>query len=234
MSYGMSCSNNNGELTLSSDGVLFGYIGKASWVSTTQPTATLAGYSTYTIDWPGSILPAAAIATNLGGALILGYSRSGSTWTIDVYHSSGSTNAQGLWLQSATTVYVWGMPVSVSGYGAALYNASGALSADLTRQPLFFKSRYEFAAYSTDLAMTGVSTPAVIGTSLCIKRTTVKIGSTWTNRVFRGAWMWDTTNNLLTRALPQTEYYPGEDAAGINSITQPATQALLIEGSTLP
>ena len=159
---------------------------------------------------------------------------SGSTWTIRVWHSNLTTSTLGFEGQlSGAEVYVWGLPVSVSGYGAALYDSSGNLTADLLRRPLTFKARIAMAGGTTSVAMSGVVKPVVIGTPGLYKQTSAKSGTVWTNRIYNGAWRWVPASNLLERDYVQREYF--QDDGGIPIITTAANvNALLVEGNGLP
>jgi len=167
VAYGISINNNNGKLVFSSDGLTLGYLGLATHVSTTQPDTTagfgVAGYSTYTFTHSGGIMPVIRLESNRLSYL-RSMSQSGSTWTITVYHGSTPTIDSWFDTQYQASVYVWGVPVSVSGYGLAIRDASGNLTGDLSKRPLEFKQKISWSDTTVSEAISGtITTPAIVG-----------------------------------------------------------------------
>lgn len=224
-------------MTLSSDGYLFGYIGKATWVSTTQPgTSTVnsnGGFSTYTITWPGDIIVAVAVSGFSGsGTYLRSQSQSGSTWTITVFNTTTSTGSLGFATQVATDVYVWGVPTTPSTYGLALYDSAGNLTGDLSRTPLIFKDRVSFSSSDTSKTTSSYTKPAIIGSARMLQQTATNIGGSvpWRNLTYEGVWQWD--SGTLYRSFAQTRYNRDDGPGPVSSVTGDAS-VLLLEASAL-
>lgn len=232
MTYGLTCLNDSGELTIAADGYLFGYLGKATYVSTTPPgTSTsdsFAGFSTYTFSWGAPIVVSVGLVANQP-THVMEFSNSGSTWTIRVFHGNNSSNSLGFDVQATSTdVYVFGLPTTLPAYGMAFYDGSGNLVGDLSRQPLLFKQRVTMGAGVTTMTMTGYTKPAVLGYAEMDKTTSVLSGVTHQNRLFGGTWYWNTSTGKLERNYFQNEYF--QDDAGIAITTNVyASDAVLIE-----
>lgn len=237
MSYGLQCVNGSNELTLSSDGFIYGYLGKATWQSTTQPgTGTVHssnGSSTYTITWAGDIIVAVAVPF-LGYACLLSMTQSGSTWTIKAFCSAGASNSLGFDTQITADVYVWGRPTSTSGWGLAIYDASGNLTGDLSRPPLSFKERVSFTSSSSSdtQTITSYSKLAVIGSPRLSQFTSSNVGGStpWLNREWMGAWTW--ASGQLGRSFVLSQY-TRDDGPGGNSTTRDACNVLALEANGL-
>lgn len=234
MGYGITTYNDSGGLTLSSDGRVYGYIGRATHVSTQQPPTNVNiaenGYSTYTINWAGDIIVALPVKTN-GSTSLLYQTRSGNTWTILVHKGTGSLNSLGFDVEEATEVYVFGAPTSTPSYGMALYNASGVLTADMTRRPLTFDKYLTFPSNTTTLAFSGITTPAVIGINRREELTNLPIDSTfYANRTYKGAWRVEA--GTLRREWFQTYYERSTDQQAA-SVSTPMSNVVLIEASSL-
>lgn len=234
MGYGITTLNTSGGLTLSSDGRTYGYIGQASLSSVTQPPTGVSigenGYSTYTITWAGDIVVALPIKTN-GSTALISQSQVGSTWTILVHKGTGALNSLGFDVQESTQVYVFGAPVSAPAYGMVLYNASGALSADMTRRPLTFDQYLTFAASASTASFSGMTTPAVIGANPWEQQTSIPFDATfYDNRNYYGSWKWGT--GVLQRNLFQTYYERSVDSWAYSNLI-PACGAILIEANGL-
>jgi hypothetical protein len=203
MPFGARAYNGSGALTFSSDGMIFGYIGKATNTAIQQAgTSTIdafAGYSTYTIDWPGKIIVALPLILNKPTAL-RSVSQSGVTWTITVHRGSSASDSLGFDVQEVAEVFVFGAPVSVSGWGLAIRNQAGDLTGDLSRRPLFFDRFVDFGDSVPSVTMTGLTKPAFIGAQPTWIRTTEMIdGSTWENREIIGGWMLE-AGGVMSRA----------------------------------
>lgn len=234
MGFGLVTYNSSGGLTLSSDGRTYGYIGRATWVSTSQPPTGLSigenGHSTYTISWAGDIVVALPIKTN-GGTALIGKSQAGSTWTITVHKGTGSLNSMGFDVEEATEVYVFGAPVSAPAYGLVLYNSASVLAADMTRRPLTFDKYLSFAASTSTAAFSGLTTPAVIGIDPWEELTNLAFDATfYDNRTYHGAWKMGA--GVLQRTTFQTYFESSPDQQGASNVV-PATNAILIEASGL-
>lgn len=239
MSYGLTCFNASGQLTLSSDGYLFGYIGKATLVSITAAGTDTSGsdqsYATYTITWGAPIICGVALEglSTSSGSCVDWFTNSGSTWTIHVRHTNRATNSLGFLGQLSTAdVHVWGLPVSVSGFGGALYDGSGNLTGDLTRRPLTFDRAIAMDASTTSVAMTGYTQPVVVGASNMQKTTTTPSGSNSINRNYRSLWNWDDIDGLLTRVFDVSHYELDADPV-VESSHVWAANVLLLEGASL-
>lgn len=231
MGYGLTTYNPSGQLTLSSDGYTYGYIGQASLVSVTQAgtgsTSASSGRSTYTIDWPGKIIVALPIKDN-GGTTLLGMLQSGSTWTVYVHKASGSVDSRGFDIQESTEVFVFGAPVSASGYGMAFYNAAGDLALDFGRRPLMFDRFVEIAADDFSYSFSGLTTPAIIGSESATARTSTFSSPFWLIRNYRGSWRMNTALGRVDRVLHVYSY--SRDSGSLGSFTtRPAISAVLIE-----
>ena len=236
MPYGITCYNNGGQLTLSSESVTYGYIGKATHVSTVPAGSTGTddgnGYTTYTINWAGPIVVALPVLTNATTAL-LGMTQSGSTWTISVFCSGGSVDSLGFDTQRVAEVFVFGRPVSVSGYGMALYNAAGQLTGDLSRRPLANGQFIEFGATDVLRPLTGYTKPAFIGSDTTeVKSTAGPTGGLWTNRERSGGWLWDSGGTQLGRPTYQSLRIR-EDQISVNSTTRWPVDVIIIEANGL-
>lgn len=240
MGFGFRAFNTSpGWLTLSSDGATYGYIGKATYVSTT-PAGTshvwsFGGYSTFTINWPADIIVAVSVTKNTGGTRLESMQYSGGTWTIKVYSGLNTSSSIGFFDQdSSVEVFCWGRPVSVSGFGMAMYDSSGALSADLSRPPLVFNYSIAQGAGVTSSWIPAYTKLAVIGMPDYMEQfTSYRPGAKWINARNLGAWLWNGSGgSSLDRVQRQVEYW--EDDGGVTpSVDTGTCSALLIEASGL-
>lgn len=234
MGFGLQTLNTSNGLTLSSDGRTYGYVGKATLVSTVQPPTGVNigenGYSEYTITYAGDIVCAIPVKSNGGTALVY-QNRSGNVWTIRVHKSTGALNSLGFDVQEATEVFVYGEPLSAPAYGLVLYNANGVLTADMTKRPLTFDRYLTFAANTTTVGFSGLTKPAVIGINRRTELTNAPIDSTfYANRTYQGSWRLGT--GTLIREVFQTYYDRSTDQQVASSVT-PASNCVLIEASGL-
>lgn len=235
MSYGAAAINGSGELTFASDGLLPGYIGRAAHVSTQQAGASainaFAGYSTYTIAWSGRIVVALPLQVGKPTAL-RSVSQSGGTWTITVHQGTGAQDSRGFDIQEATEVYVFGVPTSATGYGAALFDSAGQLVGDLSRRPLTISQCVNLADSAMTAALTGLTAPAFVGAEPSLIHTNEFIGGgTWVNKIVNGAWMRE-SSAVITRAnMLGTRYQDDGPLAAMS--TRPAISVLVIEASVL-
>lgn len=217
MGYGIQCLNDSGELTLSSDAYLFGYLGKATFVSSTSwsgdSISSQAGYSVWTFTSAGPIVCAVGLkASGQTGAVILNISQSGSTWTINVVDlattTSGPSGGDTVYYdqRTDTDIYVFGIPSSLPSYGLALYNASGNLVADLSRIPLAPLVRVAMSSASVvDQTIPTVTKPAVIGDTK-FRRNVVTSGhggfTPWLSVGYIGVWEWNGSTTLHRNEAP--------------------------------
>jgi hypothetical protein len=177
MAFGLQIVNPSGELVLSSDAYLPVYLGRATLVSTTQPTSSggstgigSGGISTFTFSYSGQIIPVLQLPPGaLGG--IYKCSQAGSTWTILASFTDGAQISDAglasfsMYLQAPPTVFVFGFVNSLGGsFGAAIYNAAGQLTGDLTRRPLIVRQHASLAAGATSFSLVGgIVSPGIIG-----------------------------------------------------------------------
>lgn len=236
MAYGLACYNGSDQLTLSSDSFTYGYIGKAAHSVTvspgTDPVIAYNGYSEYTITWAADIIVALPVLTDALTALI-SVSQAGSVWTVRVFCSGGSVDSFGFDSQRTTEVFVFGRPTAVSGYGLALYDASGQLTGDLSRRPLAVSEFKEFGSTDVLRPLTGYTKPAIIGGDTTeTQESTGPSGGVWIHKRSEGGWRWDSGGTQLGRGTYQTERLQ-EDIPLANTITRYAVDAIIIEASGL-
>jgi hypothetical protein len=243
MSYGLTLVNNSGGLTLSSDGRVYGYLGRATHVQTIQPPGPMSGtlgwpsladcgYSVYTFNWAGPIVVALPVKTN-GSTAVLEMFQTGSTWTIHVHKGTGVTNAIGFDMQEVTEVYVFGMPTAATGFGVAVYNSAGNLTGDLSRKPFTFDRFLAFPASVGSASFSGLTVPAVVGMPHWAQYTALAYDDTFNdNRLYYGAWRWNSASGLLLRQTFLWTYERSEDFWG-GANTLPATTAIVIEANGL-
>lgn len=168
MAQGIQAFNNDAELTFSAEGWGFHYLGQATFGSTVASPTTgdgTAGYSTYTYTHSGThimvgTLLSDSIYTSVG---IRSITKSGSTWTIRIQRAGGTAYSNGFYNETNPTVFVWGTPSTSTNFGAAIYDSSGNLRADLSKYPYSWAARASFTAGSTSVAMSG-SFESVAGT----------------------------------------------------------------------
>lgn len=226
MGFGLSQENGNSKLVLSTDGILLGYLGKATYISTTQTNGETNGYSTYTFSHAGSIVPVLKLVTGLN-TVTLSMSQAGSTWTITVYHGGTPVDAQGFQTQYQADVYVWGVPLSVSGFGMALYSSSGVLVGDISKRPLFVRQRINWNNTTVSETIAGgIVTPAVLGSPVDWQR--IRTGSgPWTFHFDSGAWGRSATE--IRRDWVQREYQPNEDTGNPTSTQRRAARGIIVD-----
>lgn len=167
--YVVTFENDGGELTFSESGLIYSFVGRATFVGITapgdNPTSSFAGYSTYTIVWPGEIAVVLPVKAN-GATLLRGVTRTGNTWTINVYKGSENSNSLGFDIQEQTEVYVFGMPSAEQAgeWGLFLFDDAGNITADLSRRPLTFKARIATADPHDEWPFPpGSYVPAILG-----------------------------------------------------------------------
>ena len=234
----MRAYNDAGQLTLASDGFIFGYIGKATLSFVQQADTTgvddFWGFSRYTITWAGRIIVALPLSLNKPRNLISA-SKSGSTWTIDVFSGTGALDAQGFGVQESCEVFVFGQPLSASGFGMAIYNEDGVLTGDFSRKPLFFDRILTFATDQISQSLTGITKPAFIGVETTWQRTTEPLsggGATpWLNRNLFGTWMTESGNLISRFSALQNRFR--DDGTWPTFLLRPAVDVVLIEANGL-
>ena len=210
MTYGMTCLNDSGELTMSSDCFSLCYLGKATFVSSTDYSGTSSssnvGGSVWTFTWPGPIVCAIGLKGGQIGARITSVTRSStssSTWTINVVDFSTtptgpSGDTSGYYAQRTDSdIYVFGFPIAANlpAYGFAMYNASGVLSCDLSKPLLSINTRVALAVDVMSQTIPSFTKPAVIGYPDGFVTTSTGTGF-YRNTLSLGCWRWVNDGNL--------------------------------------
>lgn len=236
---GLRTVNANGELTLSADGITYGFIGKATHTATYQATAQgehsrSNGFSTYTIVWPGDIL-AAAIVKDMFATRVSGATRSGDTWTINVINANRNVSPDGQFYQEeATEVYVFGAPLAVSGHGLALFSEQGVLTADLSRPPLTLRGVILMEASVSTWAMpTGVVKPAVLGVPSGFSFSYIGSGTQIYRNGLEYGWGWNPGLTRVERNSFLASRIGPDDGGSGSGGALPTTSGLLLEVSLL-
>lgn len=192
MAAGLIIRNDASQLVLTSDALVFGYVGQATRTATVQPTLAggivTGGYSTYTINWPGDfIAPVVKLSTTAGAGYIVGIRnivKSGSTWTITIF-AGNNTYSQTDFLNQTTAaeVYVWGTPYAAGAgaFGLQIFDAAGVITADLSRQPLAVNSYLAFSNNATSAVMpASLTTPGIMTASSGFKIESVAASGSYT------------------------------------------------------
>jgi hypothetical protein len=245
MTYGIQCVNNSGELTLSSDGMMFGYIGKATLLSRStwsgSTSTSQQGLLTYTINWPGPIMVAIGLKTSgsAGAAVQSVTPGTGTTWHISIIDATTTTEGPDTTSRyyvpaTASDVYCWGLPTSVSGYGVGLYTAAGTLSADLSRRPLMFASRIALADSVMTATVPALIKPAIMGqpnSAHNLSTNTHSGGTPWYMTGYTGVWGLTSSTDLYRGDILTSAYH--DDGGGIAHAYHGPTNALLIEANGL-
>lgn len=235
MAYGAIFENDGNELTFSDSGLVYSFIGRATFVSATQagtnPTLATSGFSTYTITWPGEIVVALPAKTN-GSTMLRNISRSGNTWTIQVHKGNGSYDALGFDVQEQTEVYVFGMPTAATlgTWGMAIFNDAGVVTGDLSRRPLTFRARILTANPMDEWTLpTGAGVPAILGVPVGDSRSSAPGPNNLFNiRELSAAWRINAANGKLFK----DEFlatYRRDDAPGDTYTRRRVMNALLID-----
>lgn len=190
----MTFYNPSGDLTFSDSGFIYSYIGLATATGIVQagtdPIENYTGYSTYTITWAGDIVVVLPVKTN-GATTIVDVSQSGTTWTITVMKSDGTTDSLGFSVQEYTEVYVFGTPSSTATSQFMIYS-NGVPSGDLSKQPFFCKGLLSLSNSTSDNTWTPpstISSPGILGASACYRKSSAASGSRWINKEFGYAWL---------------------------------------------
>ena len=247
MAFGIKITNPSGELVLSSDTYFPVYLGRATFVSTTQPSGVgsastgtgTGGHSTLTFSYAGQIVPVLVLPSGFRGA-IYACTQVGSTWTISASYTDGSTvtdltsPAASMYIQSAPTVFVFGFPLSLGGaYGMAIYNAAGALVGDLTRQPLVIRQRVFIPAAVNTASVPALTLPGIVGRATDTQINAFPTGVPEISRVLYRNTIFSITGTTMTRNLDRRLLRnTGIDGGDITNIN--ATNLWLVECSGLP
>ena len=242
MSFGLKTWNNGGGLTFSSDGKVYSYLGRATLSSVTQAPNDINineaynGFSSYSFTHAGDILVALPLKT-YGATALIGTQRVGNTWVIEVFSSTGAVNSMGFDIQEATTPFIFGEPLTATGFGLAIYNEAGQLTGDLTRRPLTFDRYVEFNANSGQSAIAaGIALPAILGIDTQIAQTNTPyepLLMTYQNRLYFGGWRLSADGLAVQRVIWQHEFMRSTEQFTAYQ-TVPATAALVIETNGLP
>ena len=163
--YGLRIVNPTNELVITTDSYTLGYLGKATFMSTTQAASGSGGFSSFTIDSPGAPVPVIEMVDGSCGNVESVTSAGGLAWTIDVSHGDPTVkNSTGFMTQTAPVVHVWGFPSgpAQSEYGLMLYRDDGTVCADLSKRPFKVFKRINFGA-GNGLCDGLVGIPARIG-----------------------------------------------------------------------
>jgi hypothetical protein len=247
MTFGLQCNNiTTGELTLSSEAFLFGYLGKATFVSSTSwsgdSISSQAGFSTWTFTSAGPIVCAIGLkASGQTGAVITNISQSGSTWTIQVLDlattTSGPSGGDTVYYDQRTDsdIYVFGFPSSLPAMGMALYNAAGVLTADLSRRPLAPLARIAMSSSSiVDQTIPTPTKPAIVGYPK-FTRNVVSSGhggfTPWLSVGYTGVWEWNGSTILHRNEVPDSSDRL-ESSPGAHNLRGPCS-GILIEANGL-
>jgi hypothetical protein len=148
-----------------------------------------------------------------------------------VHKGNGAFDANGFDIQEATEVYVFGAPVLVPGFTAALYGDDTSVCADLTRQPLTYRARINIAAGSLSWGMpAGVAIPAIVGTPMDYNVTSVRDGAFYIIR--NQARGWQLVAGTIQRNIFQNRWRR-EDGGATAVDTIRKISAILIDASGL-
>ena len=248
MSYGLRIVNPTGELVVDSEARGLIAVHKATFVSLVQENGAsvdgatpgrLAGYSTYTSNHSGPILLAVDLPAGKNVGLI-DVGGSAGAWTITAYCADTPDPASGLseWdlTQYALDIWVFGFPASVaSTWGLALFNSSGSLTYDFSRNGVMWpRSLVDQAFGASPVAIPSLTRPVAVAvpSSWTATDATITINSRYrTER--RG--FWKRTGSTLTQVLRRTAQYKyfGPDPIGDEGDVFGAT-SFIVEGALLP
>lgn len=224
MTTGFAVTNGSSELTFSSEAWMYQYVGLATYVSTTNPTSTDAGYSTYTATWNAPIIVGLGLSNSgtLYSRRIKSISQAGSTWTIEVEAGNGSNNAFGFRNQEQAVVLVFGQPISLANsYGMAVYDGSGVLKADLSVKPFSVGQVIAFSNSDTTQSIQiaridGIpKIPYVVGHPLGRRLQIIGNGGSgdYTTKSYQYGWYWTSSPDTLGRTgMLQTIFVETIDA----------------------
>lgn len=227
--------NSGGELTLSADGITYGFIGRATLSTISQassgPVSRSAGSSVYSIDWGADILVALPLKAN-GTTALIGAGKSGTTWTITVHKGNGTFNVDGFDVQEATEVYVFGAPVAGTLSILNLFDVNGVVCADLSRQPLTYKGIVSMGANVLNAAIPAAAVRAIVGSPCDYKVTSVTSGASFINRIFGRGWQLNSSTGRIERNQVLLSWAKDDGASSPVDEINPI-DAILIEAAGL-
>lgn len=247
MTFGLQCFNASGELTISSEGFTYCYLGKATFVSRTTysgsaPSSRI-GLMTYQFVSSVPIICAIGLKGNSfqAGAAIIGIGRSGNVWTISVRDLSNSTEGPSgggtFYAQRLTSdIFVFGLPVTLPPYGLAIYNAAGTLVADLSRRPMTIAARISMGTNVMSVSMPVMVAPAIIGFPSSSHTNSAKIGTggtPWVNTWYEGVWTWGGGSSTALGRSDILVEYDNDDGGVPVVVDHSPTSAILIETNGL-
>lgn len=239
-------NNPGGALVVNRDGLGLNFLGRATYVSTTQATGsagTLAGrengYSTFTFTSSALIVPVVELKS---GCVVrmLTCLRSGSTWTIKVYCGNSTLDSFGFATQEACEVYIFGRFTSAGGIGMKLRDNSGVLThvfTDSDGPPLWVRSRVTEAGGSIDTStvrgIPSLAKPAAVGWPAHDEYQSQKISaSSYRNHEWLYGWKWNAAapSGLLLAQAKRAQF---SDSGPFGTTKIRASETLIINASAL-
>ena len=207
--------NNNTKLALSSDAHMPHYLGKATYVGTTQVPAEGTSNKTtmlafvYQINSTYAPLAFVQLTTGTAYSVRQVYQYSTGVWRVAI-------STTGLATDTPPNVFCFGRISTAKTGGPALrlFDSSGVLAFDSQSMPLRIAARPEFAAISGayDTGVTSQPLPAgMVQPAICTecagyKTVCVKVGSYWNYTLYAYDWYLDGAN------LKRGPYYLGLDS----------------------
>lgn len=238
MPAGIIIRNPGNELVFTSDAFVYHYLGTATLQSTTPSPTTIpagsynysAGFSTYTITHEGSDIVVAIplLSGNYNASAVVSKVKVGSTWTIKVQRGNGTApNAAGFLTEAATTVHVWGKPISTPNFGLAIYAPDGTIRADMSKKPLLVGEFLNVSAGSSSASFSGsYVSPGVVTFPTGSSIFTAGTPNNYTISDNLARWYLDGTT-LRREKFLERKYFP-EDVFISEGFT-PSVQALIVE-----
>ena len=247
MSYGLRITNPSGELVLSSDAKGLYCIGKATLQgSVVQASGSFPssypgrqwGYSVYRISHAGPIIPAVELVLNKRVSILSVVESSSGVWDVTAY-CGDTADADGFdTVQYAVDVWAYGLPLSApSGYGMAIFNASGGCAYDLTRaNPLFPRAYVVFPLDGTSMTLPSLAKPVAIGAPCGDRVLEERISAnTWYTTTQRPAWLrTSSTVAGIVMVSKQKVRTFGPESPGFERDDRAETPSFLLDGSGLP
>jgi hypothetical protein len=246
MGYGLKITNPGNELVLSSDAKGLYCLGKGVQQSLTQPSGNAIGANPGRIcgrgvyrftGHPGPLMLAVDLPAGKNVGLVGVVSAGTNTWDAYVYCGDPTTaDAYGFEQQSAVDVWAFGIPAapSAESYGLRIWDASGNLSWDLTRQPLF-AAGYLGGAPGTPRTLPSLSRPVMVGGHFNDQQFDANQGGNtwWLQRYVGTVQRNGTTLSCGHRIRQQWQYFNIEAQFG-NEGDDYDLSAFFIEGNLLP
>lgn len=245
MTYGLKIINPSGELVMSSDakglyclgkGTLQGSVVQPSGNATGSHPGRTAGYSVYRFSGhPGPLIFGVELVLNKTVGIRSVSNPSSNTWDVTVY-CGDTPDAHGFETQYGLDVWAFGLPQTApaSGYGLAIYDASGNIAWDLTQLPLFAKGY--ISGSSSPHTIPSLTKPVVLGGHFCnLQFDANQGGNTWWLQKFTGG-LKRTSSTSVGRQQPiiqQWQYNDIEEQFG-NDGDDYDTSAFILEGNLLP